>query len=99
MNEFKNRMKSQREIIQTLNSKNFEYQICGLSRLSIEKWIRENKIDPSSKMVLIIYRIANKLFFLATKSQDQISRKYRELSESVLKAKNELIEEMEKNKY
>ncbi|EDN4399549.1 hypothetical protein K4787_001398 [Salmonella enterica subsp. enterica serovar Saintpaul] len=80
MNEFNNRIDAQREILSLVNSKVWKEELFGLSSGAIERWVRANSIDPSSKLSCVIRESAGKLFFLANKSQEQITEEYRNLS-------------------
>lgn len=90
MNEFNNRIDMQRRVIKIVNSCNFKHQISGLSRNSIERWVNENNILDEKKSN-ILKEISSKLFFLGTKSQEQITDDYKNKSIEV----SELISELE----
>lgn len=80
-NEFLNRIDLQRKTIQLINKYNtYTHPIHSLTFKGIDKWISSNSIDPSAEHVKTIYNISEKLFFLANKSQEQISPEYRNLS-------------------
>lgn len=80
MNEFNNRIELQREVIKIINSKGLDYQITGLSDNGIKRWLSDNRIDKNSELIKLIFEIASKLFFLANKSQEQITDSYKKLS-------------------
>lgn len=80
MNEFNNRIELQREVIKIVNNGGFEFQITGLSKNSIQRWLIDNKIDTESEITKLLYKISSKLFFLANKSQEQITETYKNLS-------------------
>ncbi|MCJ1881142.1 hypothetical protein [Pseudomonas nitroreducens] len=80
MTEFNNRIDAQREILAIVNSYAWREELFGLSSGAIERWIRENGIDPSSDLPIMVYECAGKLFFLANKSQEQITEDYRKIS-------------------
>lgn len=80
MNEFNNRIDAQREILNLVNRKLWTEELYGLSAGAIERWIRSNNIDPTTELPRTIYESARKLFFLANKSQEQITDEYRLLS-------------------
>ncbi|EKD25988.1 MAG: hypothetical protein ACD_79C01416G0004 [uncultured bacterium] len=91
MEEFNNRMNAQRNILKLINkSKGQVEELCGLSRKAIDRWISVNSIDPESHKCKIVYEISEKLFFLATKSQEQISDEYKLMSSEIFKLSNEL---------
>ena len=78
MEEFNNRMDAQRTILNVVNCryKNKE-ELCGLSKKAIERWIFQNRLDADGEICRILTKISGKLFFLANKSQEQISDEYR----------------------
>lgn len=85
MDEFNNRMNAQRSIIALVNqsqmSKNEE--LFGLSKNAIERWINVNNISYTSEIAKLLFQIALKLFFLANKSQEQVTLEYTLLSSEV----------------
>ncbi len=94
MNEFNNRIDLQRQVIKIVNSSNFKYQISGLSKNSIERWVKENRIIDLEKSNLL-NEISSQLFFLGTKSQEQITEDYKiksvEISNLITKLKDTII--------
>ncbi|WP_435139090.1 hypothetical protein [Formosa sp. A9] len=80
--EFNSRVDLQREVIKIVNQNNFKTGLNGLSRPAIESWILSNNI---SNVILkkCLVRISEKLFFIANKSQDQITEEYKSLQNSV----------------
>jgi hypothetical protein len=76
MSEFNNRIAAQRRILIIVNSKPWREELYGLSRGAIERWIHTNLIDPKSTLSVALYESAEKLFFLANKSQEQITDEY-----------------------
>ncbi len=88
MDEFLNRITAQRRVINIINKhEQFIFPLVGLSAKSIERWKKENLLSDNSQLLQLVYLIASKLFFLANKSQEQITNEYRLLSKTV----NELI--------
>ncbi|TAJ82641.1 MAG: hypothetical protein EPO42_01150 [Gallionellaceae bacterium] len=84
MNEFSNRIESQRHVLQLVNqSKWGKEELFGLSSKAIERWISVNLIDPESRLVRLVKESAAKLFFLANKSQEQITDEYIAMSNEV----------------
>ncbi|QCX38658.1 hypothetical protein FF125_09515 [Aureibaculum algae] len=80
MHEFNNRIELQREVLQIINQKKFDFELTGLSDGAIKRWLSDNKFNNDSESIKIIFKIASKLFFLANKSQEQITNAYRKLS-------------------
>lgn len=84
MDEFLNRIIAQRKVINIINKEtNFRFPLAGLSAKSLERWKSENSISSDSELMKTLYLIASKLFFLANKSQEQITKEYKILSKSV----------------
>ncbi|WP_052593392.1 hypothetical protein [Aureispira sp. CCB-QB1] len=97
MFEFNNRISAQREIIQLINgTTQLKTSIFGLSSKAIQRWTIENQLDSSSELVKIITEISGKLFFLANKSQEQISESYKNLSVEISSFVTKLKEELKK---
>ena len=80
MNEFQNRIDAQRVILNLVNSKEWKEELYGLSSGAIDRWIRANDIPTSTELAISVYEAAEKLFFLANKSQEQITNEYTLLS-------------------
>ena len=83
MSEFNNRIELQREVIKIVNSAKFEYEITGLSKNAIERWLMDNRLDSESDLTKLLYTISSKLFFLANKSQEQITGGYKKISSEI----------------
>lgn len=83
MREFNNRIDAQREVLDLVNGLDWKEELYGLSSGAIERWIRVNGIDSSSELPLAVHESAEKLFFLANKSQEQITDEYRLLSTEI----------------
>ena len=86
--EFNSRVDLQREVIKVLNQKDYKNKLNGLSKPAIDSWIISNNISNNSLKNSLI-SISEKLFFIANKSQDQITEEYKNLQLSV---KNNIIE-------
>ena len=84
MSEFNDRMSLQRQIVQIVNSKVWGNEsLFGLSGKAIDRWLATNKIDLHAPISELLYAVSSKLFFLAAKSQEQISDDYRVLETEV----------------
>jgi hypothetical protein len=96
MNEFNNRISAQRVILQIVNgnAKNRE-ELFGLSKHAIDRWVSVNRIDSESALVGLVRQSAEKLFFLANKSQDTVSQEYQlildEIASIVKRIEAELV--------
>lgn len=79
--EFNNRIAAQRAILQVVNGNNWESEeLFGLSSKAIDRWVSANRMDPDSKLACLVKEASAKLFFLANKSQQQVSDEYRMVS-------------------
>jgi hypothetical protein len=75
--EFNNRIAAQRAVLRVVNHKQWTgEQLFGLSSKAIDRWIVSNHLEPSSQIVRLVKEIAAKMFFLANRSQEQISDEY-----------------------
>jgi hypothetical protein len=84
MSEFNNRIAAQRQVLQLVNRRNWgKEELFGLSSRAIERWVTANRIDPEAKLVKLIKAVSEKLFFLANKSQEQVSEEYRTVSSEI----------------
>ena len=95
MNEFKNRMAAQRQILELVNRKQRGEELFGLSSKAIERWVAVNAIDSNSNLVELIKIASGKLFFLANKSQEQISEDYQSTSREIAGVTNAIGVELE----
>ena len=80
MSEFNNRIDLQREVVKIVNEAKYKYEITGLSKNAIERWIMDNGLDSDSEIGKLLLNISSKLFFLANKSQEQITEDYKKTS-------------------
>lgn len=84
MSEFSDRISAQRNILRKVNARRWEKEaLLGLSSKAIERWVVVNRIEEKSALVRYVTTAADKLFFLANKSQEQISDEYRMVSEEI----------------
>jgi len=75
--EFNNRVAAQRAILRVVNVVRWPTEpLLGLSSKAIARWISANRIEPGSRVAQLVQESAAKLFFLANKSQEQISEEY-----------------------
>jgi hypothetical protein len=94
MDEFINRIAAQRIILQIVNrSCRHGEALLGLSRNAIERWVGRNGLDRESPSVSLIEAVSSRLFFLANKSQQQISEDYRLLATEVALLTRKIDEE------
>ena len=94
MDEFLNRITAQRKLINIVNKASYNnFPLVGLSTKSLERWRNENSFSEESELMQTLYLLSSKLFFLANKSQEQITNEYQLLSKSV----NDLIQHLQDN--
>lgn len=80
MSEFSNRIKAQRELLRIVNSKlETSEELYGLSEPAIDRWLSVSRISQSSNIANLLKRASGKLYFLANKSQEQITEEYKSL--------------------
>lgn len=76
MNEFQNRVNLQRQIIVLINNKlKFNEPLASLSYGCISRWKNTNS-QVLNQTYEILLDLSNKVLFLATKSQEQITEEY-----------------------
>ena len=91
MTEFNNRIAAQREILLAVNSARWREELYGMSSGALDRWMRGNGIDKESKLIRLLEDAASKLFFLANKSQEQVTEEYRLRSAEVSELTGEII--------
>ena len=84
--EFNSRVDLQRQVLKIVNGKAFKIQLSGLSKPALENWIIINSVS-NNELKNILFKISELLFFIANKSQDQITDEYKKLQ---LKAGTEI---------
>lgn len=85
MSEFNNRIDAQRDILNLVNQRQWKEELFGLSCGAIDRWIRVNNLDSTNELPRIIRISADKLFFLANKSQEQVTEDYKAISGEISK--------------
>lgn len=81
MSEFNSRVAAQRKVLQLVNRRSWvSEELFGLSSKAIDRWIEVNRIDPEAALVKLVKAASAKLFFLANKSQEQVSDEYQAVS-------------------
>ena len=95
--EFNNRVAAQRTILRLVNRKvGSSEQLFGLSSKAIDRWVSINNIEPSSRIVKLIKEVSAKLFFLANKSQEQVSDEYATIRAEIAGAYESIRIELER---
>lgn len=83
MTEFNNRIAAQRDVLLAVNSAHWSEELYGMSSGALDRWVQANSLNKGSKLVSLLVEIAGKLFFLANKSQEQVTAEYRLQSSEV----------------
>ena len=83
MMEFNNRIAAQRDILLAVNSAHWREELYGMSSGALDRWVRANSLDRRSRLVSLLLEAAGQLFFLANKSQEQVTAEYRLRSSEV----------------
>ncbi len=95
MNEFNNRITAQRNALAIVNGSGlFSESLFSLTEKAIERWSNNNGIDTHDLLVVLLKSMSGTLFFLANKSQEQVTEDYKVLSEKVGNQMSELKLEM-----
>lgn len=95
MSEFNNRIAAQRKILQLVNGRNsVSEELFGLSQKAIDRWVLVNHIDSESRLVSLIKEASAKLFFLANKSQEQVTEEYKAVSTQIASIYNLIMAEI-----
>lgn len=98
MDEFNNRMDTQRQVLRVINRRHqFEEELAGLSKKAIERWLNVSRQDPAGEVATILFQISSKLFFLSSKSQEQVTEEYQLLSTEVQSLKMKLEDALANN--
>ncbi|MBA3596220.1 MAG: hypothetical protein H0W40_02425 [Methylibium sp.] len=77
MTEFNNRIAAQRDILVAVNEAPWNEELFGMSSGALERWMRRNGVEATSTLALLLVDAASRLFFLANKSQEQITDEYK----------------------
>jgi hypothetical protein len=94
--EFNNRIAAQRAILLVVNRKPWSSeQLFGLSSKAVDRWVSVNRIEPASRLVKLVRDISAKLFFLANKSQEQVSDEYTAVRADIVAACDAIEIELE----
>ena len=84
MSDFNNRIDAQRRILCVVNSHCWRAEaLSGLSNRAIDRWLLANQIGPDAPIASLVRASGHALFFLANKSQEQITEEYKHRSQEV----------------
>ncbi|OQR35346.1 hypothetical protein BWR15_15555 [Pseudomonas sp. T] len=99
MSDFNNRVDAQRNILRVVNKHHWcAEELSGLSSKAIDRWILANQIDTTSRLAELIRLAGRSLFFLANKSQEQITDEYGHHSQKVVGLTDDIAKEIQ-NSY
>lgn len=103
MSEFSNRIKAQRDALKVVNSSGlFREPLLSLTEKAIDRWSHNNDLSNTDCAIPLLKAMSDTLFFLANKSQEQITEDYKILSKKVndqlSKLENELKNRVLSNK-
>jgi hypothetical protein len=80
-NDFNNRMDAQRTFLKVINSCDWAAEpLCGLSQGAILRWTSINSGQVPKRIADLVNDAGEVLYFLANKSQEQISPEYGDAS-------------------
>jgi uncharacterized protein YaaN involved in tellurite resistance len=95
MSEFNNRINTQRKTLRLINGSNsYGEALLSLSGKAINRWVIDNHLDADDNVVVLVKEISEKLFFLANKSQEQVTEEYGKISTHVDKLMAKLSKEL-----
>lgn len=84
MSEFNNRIMAQRNALKIVNGSGLFFEpLMSLTEKAIDRWSRNNGVDTHDLLVELLKAMSGNLFFLANKSQEQVTEDYKALSEKV----------------
>ena len=84
MSEFIDRMSAQRRVVQIVNGgKRHKEELFSLSSKAIDRWMLANSVTPESRLAELLRDASKQLLCLATKSQEQITEDYKQISSNV----------------
>jgi hypothetical protein len=96
--EFNDRVSAQRSLLRAINSVQWAAEpLFGLSRKAIDRWINLNGINASSALADLVLATSSKLFFLANKSQEQVSEEYQLVQSELIVARDAIARELSLN--
>ncbi len=83
MSEFNNRISAQRSVLKIVNGIGiYKEPLFSLTEKAINRWVNNNSI-ANERLISLLKSISGTLFFLANKSQEQITDEYSVLSDKI----------------
>lgn len=99
VSEFNNRITAQRNALKIVNGSGlFREPLLSLTEKAIDRWSNNNEVNNCDSVVLLLKSISSTLFFLANKSQEQVTEDYKTLSIKVDAQLSDLKYEIENKK-
>jgi len=97
MSEFNSRIDAQRKILRIVNHVPWSVEtLHGLTSKTIERWISQNSLNPTAPIVALVRAASAELFFLANRSQEQVTDTYQAHSISVRDLTQKIFVECER---
>lgn len=98
MSGFNARISAQTQILDLVNRVKWGVeQLFSLNEKAITRWVIENNIKKDAALVMLIRDASDKLFFLANKSQEQITEDYTKSSCELRYITHKIENELAKN--
>jgi hypothetical protein len=85
MDEFNNRIDTQRKALSIINGRVINEPLNGISKAAIDRWARVNNVSETHPAISQLLSIAESIFFLANQSQQQVTEEYKGKSVQVQK--------------
>tara|TARA_Y100000310_G_scaffold63013_1_gene58299 strand:+ start:8339 stop:8665 length:327 start_codon:yes stop_codon:yes gene_type:complete len=97
MSEFNNRISAQRDALKIVNGSGlFMEFLLSLTEKAIERWSKDNELNAQDPIISLLKSMSDSLFFLANKSQEQVTEDYKVLSDKVSTQLYDLEQEIAK---
>lgn len=99
MGELDSRIEMQRRVLALVNGHTSAAErLFGLSHKAIDRWVSANGLERGKPLVVMLMTIADRLSFLAAKSQDHLSQQRMLAVDEIEKVFGELARELSKGR-
>ena len=96
MSEFANRIDSQRKLLKIVNTTTWPKEpLLSLSLNAINRFASSNQIAEDAELITLLKQVSGKLFFLANKSQEQVTDDYHLLTSEVASLSTKILAALE----
>lgn len=100
MSDFNNRIDAQRQILGVVNAVCWPSEpLYGLSGKALARWASRNSLDGDGPLLALLRTAAADLFFLANRSQEQVTEQYQERSRSLHKIISQIAVQVSEEKF